>query len=1276
MAYNPIARSSQASSSYMNARIQEGIVRVADAAALTATLAHPLPPADGAWIFQTDIETIKQKAASSFSDVLNVRRARTLAAPDIDFLSSTATDLGTLTMSAQSGVTTLAALDASSRRFFEARRAADGTLEVRGQTAQGLKLQSMTTSNQVVVSDSGVSATTGATITLQAATLDLRSATTGGPLLSLGGAAAGAVKVLGTDSSGAVIAFDRSEVGGAGGGGGLSGIARDDFVVSPVTSGTVTVTSGTVNAFVKVDQKAFTAPGTVLTGATTGTSGIVIGTTGFYSLALNIAIEISTASQGDWGVELVHRRGTTDINVWDFSAHTSSASNEDFMETIATSMFRAQAGDEIFYRVIFQAAAAGTLNFAVSPSPRTSELIVRKYNFDAQPAATAFLALTDTPAAWGTAGQSLRMNTGLDGLEFYTPTDPTIADDSIAAIKARASTPAYRQEWWTRLQIPLHETITHTSFVLLAGVPSSGGLAGFLTSPLAGTLDGRTTALTINVDGARYQISGLWQVTLAGGTLNDIVIRFEGDPSTSINGEWQLQIGSLVLDFSAATQASLPGGRTSYTWTGNAANIIEGGQSYNCALRVPIIDQLITGPINFSQIQGTVGATQYGDDTIGPSKIIGGSLSEQAQLRGKMGFAALSDNALSVLKYRSGQIVQEPLDITSLNNFGPNAEPAAGVSPLLMKWGPGGLVTIPRLSLSDLPQPVGLAAGHVMKWDGTAWTTGPDTGGTGSAFSWPTAGRMPNLNSLPAFTSGNRKVIFGTTTDSSYEFRQPQFSDLLNQIAASQIGADTINGSMVGADTLTARNINVTDLSSWQSKLGIPASSQASVATWARAGNTDLIPDSKLDPFAYHSYSVLETMTLTVGHYSGARGFDRITGGGGSLSDATFNLSGGNVTVIAIDQLPSSSVGGMSQLGISLVGNLPTDFDQYYLVFERTGFAKVLRIGDAIRSTPPPDTNYPSGLQTYTRYAWADQPDNILYRQAANTTTKVYIAAPFDIAIEHFLLLPQNPTTSSYKFFVANNMGASYRDVDINGATEAEFTMSVSSVQRTNQDAQQIVLAGSGNASFFTRSGNVLTARSAGWCHVALAVRPGAGNDGKIKVSARVNNVSVAERTVEHYRDVIAWSLVHDFSVGDTLQFYYEALDVPTSASEASLPAAPTYAVPTYSASDNETTVTLTAPSTSLYDYVEYARRIHGAGTTDWEPWTRILGDSTTIYVQDVNKERTDIRVRLVNSAGAGRFRQWLAGATSTTTEATAEFGQTAVLSGDIHLSRQSIRVN
>ena len=1133
MTYNPIVAGSVASSAYMNAALQAAVIRVADATALEATLTHSNPPATGAWLLQDDTEVIKKRSGSSFTDVLDLRRARGLAAPDLDFIDSSGTEQGTIRASVASNLSTFTLLNPGGTAFAAIKQ---GSNFVRLQRTDNAYLRAFDTSIELRATGN---------VELRGSYLALlgTGGTGKGPRLSFGTVAVPANRFLGTDASGYLVPL-----------------------TSPAGSETFIGLTDTPASFGSVGQSI-----RVATGGT--------------------ALEFYNPTSGG---------------------------------------------------------------------------------------ATTFLGLADTPSSFtGQAGNWFKVNAAGNAIEFVAEPSFTLAPNSVTAAEAQLDTTEHRQEWHQRLELPAHDTVGIQDFTVFSGVPTAGGLVGFAATQ-AGTINGSTSAASFRVNDNLYSVTQVAQITTAGTNLNNIIIRIGPDPETNgdLNAEWYFQIGGVFLSFADATKSTVPGNRVTYTWTGSPRLFI-GGQSTICRMRQPLNDIHSNFPTNFSGISGTVAPEQFRDGSIVPARLSAGTPQLQAQLRTKAGFAALTNNAGQPLFYVGNQVIQQALDITSLNNFVPNAEPSAGVTPLLMKWGPGGLDVVQRLDLSDFPQPPGIAAGYIPKWDGTAWIVAAETGGTGSAFNWATAGRMPSLNNLPGFTAGNRKVIIGTTTNNQYEFRQPQFTDIAGTIGALQFAAASISGDKIGLDTITAGNINATDLAAWQTKLGIPASSNASVATWARAGNTDLIPDDKLDPFVYHSFSKIVSMTMTIGHYTGARGFDRITGGGGSLTNATFNLGSGSDTIIAIDQLPSASVGGTSEVGLSVAGSLPLDFDQYYLVFETDGFAKVLRIGDATKTTPPTDTNYPAGLQTYTRYTWAAQPDDILYRRAANSTLNVFIAAPFHIAIQQYLLLPLNPTTAAYKFFVANNQGASYRDVDLTATEHASFNIPAINATRNNQTAYQLGLTGSGSADFFTRSGNVLTARKNGLAIINIGIEPGSGNEGLVEIYANVGSAQVPRsvRTIGRYREQDGWVFVYSFNAGDTLTFWYKGLDVPVAGSETNLPAIPTFAVPTNSRTTYETTVTITAPSSSLYDYVEYSRRIRGAGTTDWEPWTRIRGNITTIRIPDILKLLTDIRVRLVNATGPGRYRQWINGSSSTTVEAQAGFGQTINFDGSIYISRPAISI-
>ena len=147
-------------------------------------------------------------------------------------------------------------------------------------------------------------------------------------------------------------------------------------------------------------------------------------------------------------------------------------------------------------------------------------------------------------------------------------------------------------------------------------------------------------------------------------------------------------------------------------------------------------------------------------------------------------------------------------------------------------------------------------------------------------------------------------------------------------------------------------------------------------AIWAEEGNTSPIPESKIPvltqdklPASVHSQFIREhSFVITTGVYTGAKGFNRVTGGGGSATNATWTTDNNQLQLIAFDQTND----GFTEMLI--VGTLPSDFnDRIVEITDSTGYLFVLRIADAIRTTPPTDTSYPSGLQNYTSFAWRGQ---------------------------------------------------------------------------------------------------------------------------------------------------------------------------------------------------------------------------------------------------------------------------------------------------------------
>ena len=171
-----------------------------------------------------------------------------------------------------------------------------------------------------------------------------------------------------------------------------------------------------------------------------------------------------------------------------------------------------------------------------------------------------------------------------------------------------------------------------------------------------------------------------------------------------------------------------------------------------------------------------------------------------------------------------------------------------------------------------------------------------------------------------------------------------------------------------------------------------PAAGGEDAATWAEQGNTDKIPRSKLPAAAYTQYTKEHTFTITVaslGQANEGRGFDRVSGGGGSASgNGVFTLDGQTLTLVAANQLATGLI------SIYIHGTLPANFqDRYWIIEDSSGFHDLLRMRDATRyAREPGDTSYPAGLQSFQEITWADQATNVMYTRAVGSTFSLSLA--------------------------------------------------------------------------------------------------------------------------------------------------------------------------------------------------------------------------------------------------------------------------------------------
>ena len=171
-------------------------------------------------------------------------------------------------------------------------------------------------------------------------------------------------------------------------------------------------------------------------------------------------------------------------------------------------------------------------------------------------------------------------------------------------------------------------------------------------------------------------------------------------------------------------------------------------------------------------------------------------------------------------------------------------------------------------------------------------------------------------------------------------------------------------------------------------------------ATWAEQGNSDeipvaklpTIPRSKLPAEAFTQYVKEASFTITIANLGLAnegRGFDRVSGGGGSASPDTWTLDGNTLTLLACEQLASSG-----EFSIKVHGTLPANFrERVWIVEADNGYQDILRMATATRYRHEPgDTNYPSGLTAYQEIDWASQSLDILYNRSPGSTITLSIA--------------------------------------------------------------------------------------------------------------------------------------------------------------------------------------------------------------------------------------------------------------------------------------------
>ena len=1335
MGYRPYHDGAPAqTAAQLNSNYFEGWVTVNTEAELTALLSpstisgvtFPAVP-QGTFALRTDNDTLYLvNSSSAWEAFADFSALRSLGRPNYPVYDTAGAYLGRVSMSVAGTTTTFLVENAAGTDMFRFtyNTAATGAKQhIQAPDASGLQISSLNASYNLTLTDTETLLSSVTGLKLKAATLLLEDAAgTGAPLLSLAGTSAGAMKALGTNASGAIEAYDRptpypafmpqSIPGTAMPGDGIRlNAGRTAMEFGPVagTGGgdpaesffTPSLPAATRSAVGETQVNI--AAGTLSADHpfTVASNGIVVaaGTDEFFA-TLDYVLDIhptawhtpgTGANQGPRSggnrlfIDVYWKKDGTivqDTRIshyirgdedWAPGDHKIHGNFSELLEPGTYTLWvnrtvAGGAGNEI---TGYEILAANSDIHIVTPGGGGGS------------GSTTFLGLTDTPSAFE-AGKWLRQTaTGLESVDApagsFTPTD-----DSIPASAARASTLAYRQEWLDRLDIPIHETVTSNSFVIIAGVRTNPALTGFITSPVTGSINGSTSGLNVRIGGTLYSISALYQINAAGGTQNNIAFRISPDPATDISAEWQLQVGALLFNFADATTATDAGGRVTYSWTGNTANIFEGGQSYNCALRIPAVEQFATLPIQASQITGTFDPTQFRDNSISYRRAIAGTPAEQAGWRTKAGFAAFASANNRVLKYVGTQVVQAALDVYDLDNVVPTANLVAPAANQIAIWTTSGLDSVATLGRNHLPP--GTATGQILEWDGTAWQliTTP-SGGTGGVTTFAGLTGRWTYAQAPAVSATDNGKFLGVT-GGAWSLYEPALSGFGSGNLPTTRLSGNLSALRIDFTGLTTNQqnsiksaLNITSGSAQTIMFGAVGTPELDLYTTGSTASTFTFDPEKQANFrhalgvtnlsGYNRYRATLVAATTGG---GDIGFSAASPMVGTLTAAT-GFTGRNLTIagnsVRVEGVLYGDTGGDDYVQLYLTGTITETPD---LILKVNG-----------HDLASGDTSSSASDNSYGAAGWLLEWDNVPSDLMVSGTTYTIeidagLEAEIDSITDNLRTLPANPTTTEKKVLAANNAGAAYETLSLDGADEADFILNVTAVNRPNQNTTIIPLSGSGASAYFTRSGNYLTARKAGWSHVAITVYPGAANTGQVKIHARVSNRDVlrSDRTVEHYRDVISWIFPYNFAVGDTLSFWYEARDVPAASNAASVPATPAITV-TEDDANFVDRIQITSPSTGLFNYIEISKRVHGAGTTQWTDWETLEARVADFYVDRLYRLETDYRIRLGNSAGVGRFRQWLAGAgTTTTEEGTSAYGQTVNFNGNLHISRPSITIS
>ena len=163
---------------------------------------------------------------------------------------------------------------------------------------------------------------------------------------------------------------------------------EDVFGISAQSNQTITVEAGEENRPHFHEIKSFSAPaeGIVTEVSLDDSKGIRINKTGVYALDLQLSIELIASVAGEWGISLLRTNGETGadeviLHSVILSNHTEALTHadEDYIESVEYPPQKFNEGEYVYVAVSFLSHAPGLLNFNISPSPTTSQLMVIQY---------------------------------------------------------------------------------------------------------------------------------------------------------------------------------------------------------------------------------------------------------------------------------------------------------------------------------------------------------------------------------------------------------------------------------------------------------------------------------------------------------------------------------------------------------------------------------------------------------------------------------------------------------------------------------------------------------------------------------------------------------------------------------------------------------------------------------------------------------------------------------------------------------------------------------